>query len=264
MEEEELQALEADLDAVGSQLATDRAYRPSSWKRHWLLWRPARRLVWTCLLIVLALVPLGGGPHWGLAVGASMALLPGRISKFRDRREELAMAGEEELFALYKAQVERETGRLMVEIFLYLVLALGALLFVWASPHNLLAQLGAAYFGFSALFAAFVSVPRNSRESRALETPEERAERERKLEEDEEEEEDDGPMWLIVLDLIWSLARVFVLYVGPIIVILSVLGARRASNPERLWILAGVMSVLWIVHFIYVWFIQEEDAEEES
>lgn len=261
MEEEELLALEADLDAVGQGLATDRPYRPGRWKMNWALWRPAWRLIWAGLIVALGLLPIGGGPHWMMSIALALTLLPFRFSKFRERREELALAGEDELFALYKEQVGRETMRLLFAFGIDLAIALTALLFLWASPHSQLAQLGVLIFGVSTLFTALVSIPRSSRERRALETPEERAEREH---ESAEEEEDDGPLWLMLLGLAWSLARAFVLYVGPIIVLLSALIARFASNPKRLWTLAIVLSALWVVQFIYIWFIADQDEEEEE
>ncbi|MCP3916705.1 MAG: hypothetical protein GY711_14210 [bacterium] len=122
---EELDCLEQDLNAVAGRLGSRRSWEEFGPRVRRALHRPTRELVGTTGLM---LVCVGAGfwapSAWMVAGGLLLAVLPGRVRGFRDRRRALAAVSEGDLFALCRRELELKLAHHFTQALLDVALAL--------------------------------------------------------------------------------------------------------------------------------------------
>src|SRR5262245_7292782 len=162
MEDDELERLEQDLAGVEQRLAATRDWdrirahaRRASWWRVW-------RLAW--LLAGLAVCFVAGFWTWkGWLVGGAIAFfhLPGRLDEFRERRRALA-AGNEELFAFARRELEHRMVGHFVRACLEAILAVVALVVAVFADDTTLWLVVAALLLVDGAIRVFVRFPKAS------------------------------------------------------------------------------------------------------
>lgn len=129
MNSEELDRLDQDLNAVARRLGNRRSWEEFGPRVRWVLRRPTRNLVGTIGFIV-GCVGIGFWvpSAWMVAGGLLLAVLPKRVRDFRERRRDNTSAGEGDLFALYRRELELtgagHIARALIEVALALLFAL--------------------------------------------------------------------------------------------------------------------------------------------
>ncbi len=107
MNNEELDRLEQDLNAVAGQLGTHRTWEEFEPRVRKAMRLPKWRLAYTIALIIVCVAAGTWIPNaWMVAAGLLFAVLPDRLRDVRDRRRATASAEEGDLFELYRRELE--------------------------------------------------------------------------------------------------------------------------------------------------------------
>ena len=165
MNEQDLDRLEEDLDAVAARLEPRMDWQRFEPRVRWALGRPARELLGTLGLIAVFVglgfwTPVG----WMLAVGLLLAAIPGRVGEVRQRRRALGNAGEGDLLELIRHELKSRMARHVTHALFHVLFAVlfalfGALLA--SDPRPSLAV--AAVLVVIALVRILWLLPRSSR-----------------------------------------------------------------------------------------------------
>ena len=261
MQDTELEDLEGALDAVSQDLAATADWDHVSRGMRRQLRQPDWNLVWIAgIALLLGLWGLHE-TRAGLAALVLLAfLVPGEWRRARDRRRRLAR-NDRELFTDVAREIHQRFQHELVHLLLLPMAVLALLVLASAVPEPAwplaLAALLALYMPW--LFLV-----------RIVGTKEERREADRWLgieeddsldDEDDDEDEDDENGLLLLLEILVRMAGVFVLYLGPpLVLVLLVLAARLEDSTPPL-ITAGVLVVAWILVWI---FVVHDDVEEDA
>lgn len=122
---EELNRLEQDLNAVAGRLGEQVSWEELGPRVRWTLRRPTWALVQTIGLIVVCVAASFWTPTgWMVAGGLLMLVLPMRIREVRDRRRALTEAGEGDLLALVRRELELKLAHHFSQTLVAVALAL--------------------------------------------------------------------------------------------------------------------------------------------
>lgn len=130
MNDQDLERMEEDLDAVAGRLAVGLDWGRLEPRVRWALGRPLRELLATLGLVAACVVlgvwtPVG----WMLAAGLLLAAVPGRVNEVRERRRVLDGLVEGDLFALVQSELRRDLAHHFVHALSACALALVFALF---------------------------------------------------------------------------------------------------------------------------------------
>jgi hypothetical protein len=125
MNEQDLDRLEQDLDAVAGRLESRMDWKQLEPRVRWALGRPLRALLSTVGLIAGFVVlgfwtPVG----WMLGVGLLLADLPGRVRDLRERRRALEGMGEGDLLELIQHELMVRMGQHFTHALFHVVFAI--------------------------------------------------------------------------------------------------------------------------------------------
>jgi hypothetical protein len=125
VERDELERLEADLEAVAARAPLSPRWVDLEPRVRRALSRPARGLAWVVLLTATCAVAGWWIPNaWLVAGGLLLAAVPRRVREVRERRRALAQADEGDLFALLRRELELQRAGHFVRALLHVALAL--------------------------------------------------------------------------------------------------------------------------------------------
>jgi hypothetical protein len=171
MDDQELDRLEQDLDAVAGRLQGGMDWKQLEPRVRWALGRPMRDLLSTLgLIAVFAGLGFWTPVGWMLALGTLLAALPGRVQDVRERRRALEGVGEGDLLALIQHELMlRMTRHLTLALFHVLLAILFSLVGVFLASDSRPGLAAAAVLVVIALVRLFWFFPRASRALTAFE-----------------------------------------------------------------------------------------------
>ena len=217
--------------------------------------------------LVLASLWVGEPLRW-VALGLLVLLLPDRLRAIREHRS-AARDGQGDLFEAAAKDVERRfLGQVTTLLFaLPAVFALVVVAAVVEDPRVPLLLAGALLLYIPVLFFLRLRVTareraevrRWTRLARGLDPQD--VDDEDDAGDDDEDDEDEDESWLrLALGILGPSFVVFVVYLGPLLVVFFAIHALRAEDPVPASIAAGALVVAWVL----AWkFAMEHDEDGE-